>query len=118
MIEAYWNILLRWRQRLLLTERRERRSSSLITRVLNDEVGLGSVVVENGGAIRCLDGEGKSDRSTLLAKEDAERKVFSGLKSVGSGRRLAKRGVCSCVASVPAALGLCSEPQEDNVVGV
>lgn len=118
MIEADWDIILLRRQRLLLAESRVSRSTSPIARVLNNEIGLGSVVVENGGAIGCLNGEGKSDRSTLLAEEDAEGKVFSGLKGVCSGRGLTERGVCSCVASVPAALGSRSEPQEDNVIGV
>jgi hypothetical protein len=109
---------------LLLTEGRETRSGGLIARVLNNEVRLSSVAIENSLAIRVGDRECKLDGTSLLTKEDAEGKVFSSLEGVLSRSVVSVGcfGAPGCggigVVSVPAALCLLAQVQEDNVIGV
>jgi hypothetical protein len=103
---------------------RETRSSGLIARVLNNKVRLSSVAIKNSLAIRVGDGECKLDGTSLLTEEDAEGKVFSSLEGVLSRSvvSIVRFGAPGCggigVASVPAALCLLAQVQEDNVIRV
>lgn len=108
--------------RLLRAPGQERRRTSPITRLLNDEIRVLGVVVQNNRSIRSSDGEAEHDWSTLLPEHDTEGEILARRKRVRLASLVSRVAAASGhgvgVGASVAPVGVSAKVQEDHVVCV